>query len=238
MMKNYYQILEIELNASQDDIKTQYRFLVQAWHPDKFPNPAQKRKAEEKLKEINAAYEILRDPAKRAEYDSRVRYANSNYQQEYREQSSQRKSEDERRRKEEAARRAEEEQRQKEAENKKRAEEEKRRAEEMRRQRIIHLDREISLIKKETKMLRKELIKTSNPTLLSILLLVGGSMVFLIGLSVNVSSYNYLGGILFLIGIIIIAYNLRKLRVKFDSFGKREQHLKRLIWERKNLKNT
>jgi len=40
-MKDYYQILEVGTDASQDIIKEQYRFLVQAWHPDKFPNPSQ-----------------------------------------------------------------------------------------------------------------------------------------------------------------------------------------------------
>ena len=68
-MKDYYQILEIDPNASQENIKEQYRFLVQAWHPDKFSNPNQKVKAEEKLKDINDAYEFLSNPAKRTSYD-------------------------------------------------------------------------------------------------------------------------------------------------------------------------
>ncbi len=68
-MKDYYQILEVPPNASQERIKEQYRFLVHAWHPDKFPNPAQKAKAEEKIKEINEAYEVLSNPTKRAQYD-------------------------------------------------------------------------------------------------------------------------------------------------------------------------
>ena len=71
-MKDYYAILEVLPDARQEKIKEQWRFLVHAWHPDKFPNPAQKLKAEEKLKEINAAYEILSNPAKRAEYDRTV----------------------------------------------------------------------------------------------------------------------------------------------------------------------
>jgi curved DNA-binding protein CbpA len=107
-MKDYYQILEVATDASQDIIKEQYRFLVQAWHPDKFPNPAQKLRAEEKLKEINAAYEILRNPAKRSEYDnSRSRYTHSKYEQEYRERTNQHQSEDEQRNKEEATHHAE-----------------------------------------------------------------------------------------------------------------------------------
>jgi len=72
-MKDYYQILEVEQDASQDAIREQYLFLIQAWHPDKFPQPAQKTKAEEKTKDINAAYEVLRNSVKRAEYDRSIR---------------------------------------------------------------------------------------------------------------------------------------------------------------------
>ncbi len=68
-MRDFYEILEVPTNATQDKIKEQYRFLVQAWHPDKFPNPAQKEKAQEKLKVINEAYEVLGDTVKRAQYD-------------------------------------------------------------------------------------------------------------------------------------------------------------------------
>jgi curved DNA-binding protein CbpA len=85
-MKNYYQILEVEPDAPQDKIKEQYLFLIQAWHPDKFSNPAQKTKAEEKTKDINAAYEILRNSVKRAEYDRSTRSSKSHQEQEYRRQ--------------------------------------------------------------------------------------------------------------------------------------------------------
>ncbi|MBT3322612.1 MAG: SUMF1/EgtB/PvdO family nonheme iron enzyme [Anaerolineae bacterium] len=76
-MKNYYQIMEISKTATHDEIKKQYRFLSQAWHPDKFPTPEQKEKAEEKIKAINEAYSTLGNPAKRREYDRLI-----NYQQE------------------------------------------------------------------------------------------------------------------------------------------------------------
>ena len=70
-MKDYYAILDIESNATADDIKAQYRFLMQAFHPDKFTgsSPLQKAKAEAKAKEINEAYGVLSNPANRAEYD-------------------------------------------------------------------------------------------------------------------------------------------------------------------------
>jgi len=83
-MKTHYEILEVEPDATQDEIKEQYLFLIQAWHPDKFPKAAQKAKAEEKTKEINAAYEILRKSVKRAEYDRSTRSSKSNSKQEHR----------------------------------------------------------------------------------------------------------------------------------------------------------
>lgn len=73
--KNYYQIFEISPNASPDEIKNQYRFLVQAWHPDKFGSPESKARAEEKLKQINEAYAVLNDPKKRKEYDREGQYS-------------------------------------------------------------------------------------------------------------------------------------------------------------------
>jgi len=72
-MKTHYQILEVEPDASEEKIKEQYLFLAQAWHPDKFSKADQKARAEEKIKQINAAYDVLREPAKRAEYDQTLR---------------------------------------------------------------------------------------------------------------------------------------------------------------------
>jgi hypothetical protein len=67
--KNYYEVLDVPSDASPQAIKEQYRFLLHAWHPDKFPNPQQKLRAQERTKEINEAYEILSDPQKRRQYD-------------------------------------------------------------------------------------------------------------------------------------------------------------------------
>lgn len=72
-MKNYYKILEIEPTATQEQIKSQHRLLLHAWHPDKFPNAEQKAKAEERIKEINEAYSVLGDPVKRQNYDGILR---------------------------------------------------------------------------------------------------------------------------------------------------------------------
>lgn len=47
-MKDYYEILEVSPSASQDEIKSQWKLMLQAWHPDKFPSPKGKVMAEEK----------------------------------------------------------------------------------------------------------------------------------------------------------------------------------------------
>jgi DnaJ-class molecular chaperone len=82
-MVNYYQVLDVPFNASQDMIREQYHLLIQAWHPDKFQNPSQKAQAEIKAKEINEAFSILSDLKKRAEYDRKLRVQLSpvNYEQ-------------------------------------------------------------------------------------------------------------------------------------------------------------
>ena len=64
--KDYYKILGVERNADGKAIKRAYRKLAVQYHPDK--NPGDSR-AEERFKEINEAYEVLGDPAKRARYD-------------------------------------------------------------------------------------------------------------------------------------------------------------------------
>ncbi len=64
--KDYYQILGVPRSADAKEIKRAYRSLAVKHHPDK--NPGDKR-AEERFKEINEAYEVLGDPTKRAKYD-------------------------------------------------------------------------------------------------------------------------------------------------------------------------
>jgi len=57
----HYKVLEVEPGASQNEIKQAYKDLAKVWHPDRFTdNPRRKKKAEEKLKQINTAYEFLK----------------------------------------------------------------------------------------------------------------------------------------------------------------------------------
>nr|XP_048330175.1 dnaJ homolog subfamily B member 1 isoform X3 [Ziziphus jujuba var. spinosa] len=65
---DYYNILKVNRNASDDDLKKSYKRLAMIWHPDK--NPASKRpEAENKFKQISEAYDVLSDPLKRQIYD-------------------------------------------------------------------------------------------------------------------------------------------------------------------------
>jgi len=64
--KDYYKILGVERNASEDDIRKAYRKLAMKYHPDRNPND---KEAEERFKEINEAYQVLSDAKKRVHYD-------------------------------------------------------------------------------------------------------------------------------------------------------------------------
>ena len=74
MDKDYYKIMGVSQDASEKDIKMAYRKLARKYHPD----ISKESNAEEQFKEMGEAYEVLRDPAKRAEYDQYRKYGDFN----------------------------------------------------------------------------------------------------------------------------------------------------------------
>lgn len=68
MEQNYYEILEVNKNASPEIIEKAYKTLVKKYHPD-LQQDENKNKYEEKIKKINEAYDILSDSEKRKKYD-------------------------------------------------------------------------------------------------------------------------------------------------------------------------
>jgi preprotein translocase subunit Sec63 len=73
-MSDYYAILDITSQATQEEIQQAWRVQVQVWHPDNFAHkPHLRDKAEQRTKEINEAYDVLKNPDKRQKYDEELR---------------------------------------------------------------------------------------------------------------------------------------------------------------------
>lgn len=75
-MSDYYKILGVSKNATQEEIKKAYRKLALKYHPDKTGNDP---KAENKFKEVSEAYETLSDPDKRSKYDNPNSFGGSGF---------------------------------------------------------------------------------------------------------------------------------------------------------------
>ena len=65
--RDYYEVLGVDKSADEKEIKRAYKKLARKYHPDL--NPDNPKEAEAKFKEINEAYDVLKDPKKRAQYD-------------------------------------------------------------------------------------------------------------------------------------------------------------------------
>jgi len=63
---DYYELLGVERSADEKELKSAFRKMAMKYHPDRNPDD---KLAETRFKEINEAYEVLRDPQKRAAYD-------------------------------------------------------------------------------------------------------------------------------------------------------------------------
>ena len=70
-MKNYYEILEVDKNASEEVLDRAYRVLAKKYHPD-MQTGRQRRENEEKMKIINEAYSVLSDKQRREKYDLKL----------------------------------------------------------------------------------------------------------------------------------------------------------------------
>jgi curved DNA-binding protein CbpA len=70
---DHYRALDVAPTATTQEIQAAWRFLLVAFHPDRFRDPGQRARAEEITKRANAAWQVLGDPARRRRYDRGLR---------------------------------------------------------------------------------------------------------------------------------------------------------------------
>ena len=80
LMKNYYEILEVNSKASKEVIKKAHQVLIKKYHPDLYVG-VEKENAEEKIRNINEAYKILSDDFLREQYDKELQKEKDIYKQ-------------------------------------------------------------------------------------------------------------------------------------------------------------
>ena len=68
---DHYEALDLPPDATPDEVREAWRFLLAAFHPDRFRDPVQRERAEEITKRVNAAWQVLGDPDLRGRYDLR-----------------------------------------------------------------------------------------------------------------------------------------------------------------------
>lgn len=71
-MQTHYEILGVPRTASAMEISKAYRLLVVKYHPDRHQENVLEELAQEKLKQLNAAYDVLSDPGRRSTYDTQL----------------------------------------------------------------------------------------------------------------------------------------------------------------------
>ena len=81
-MQNYYEILQVDKNASNEMIEKAYKLLAKKYHPD-LQSKEKRQWAEEKFKQINEAYSTLSDSEKRADYDKKFKIQDNGIYERY-----------------------------------------------------------------------------------------------------------------------------------------------------------
>ncbi len=77
-MKNYYEMLEVDIHASSEVIDKAFKVLAKKYHPDTQEDESKKEWAEEQFKLLNEAYEVLSDEEKREEYTKQLEFDKNN----------------------------------------------------------------------------------------------------------------------------------------------------------------